>query len=79
MGNSTHYIHTKAGALLPAEAYAGSLSEDEIENAFRFPVDLAAIPSKAFDLLVRHGYEVADATLTTYLSKEFQTRHALPF
>jgi NTE family protein len=79
MGNSTEYIHTEAGKLLPTAEYSAYLTEADIEDAFRFPVDLDAIPEAAFDLLVRHGYEVADATLTSYLPDYFQKRQQFPF
>jgi hypothetical protein len=40
-------------------------------GAFQHPTDLNAIPEASFDHIARHGYELADATLTAYWPDEF--------
>jgi NTE family protein len=47
--------------------YDSFQSDEQAELALRHPTDLKA-PSKAqYDMLARHGFEIADATLTTYV------------
>lgn len=73
MGNSVREVHIRAHSLLsdPA-AYDAYLSDAEVLQALSFPSGLKAIPLIAFDLISRHGYELADVILTTHCSGEFR-------
>jgi NTE family protein len=73
MGNSVREVHVRARSLLgdPA-AYDAYLSDADVIQALSFPSGLKAIPPVTFDLISRHGYELADAILTTHCSGEFR-------
>jgi NTE family protein len=73
MGNSVREIHIKAGVGVGESAsYDGYLSDQDVKRAFSFPTGLKAVSPMMFDLIVRHGYELADAVLTTYSPATFQ-------
>ena len=73
MGNSVREVHMRAHSFPsnPAE-YDAYLSDAEVVEALSFPSGLKAIPLVTFDLISRHGYELADAILTTHCSGEFR-------
>jgi NTE family protein len=73
MGNSVREVHVKAGLGVGDRAsYDSYLSDQDVTSALAFPTGLKAVSSEIFDLIVRHGYELADAVLTTYSPNEFQ-------
>jgi NTE family protein len=75
MGNSVRDIDIKAGRRRASSDYDLFQTEQEVATASSVPTALSAISETVFDLLARHAYEVADATLTTYSPSEFsQTR-----
>jgi hypothetical protein len=41
-------------------------SDEQAATALQYPTDLKALSEKEFDALARHGFEVADITMTTY-------------
>lgn len=73
MGNSARNLDLKSGRATPLSEYDEVLSEDDVAAAAPRPTDLNALSPGAFDRIARHGYEVADRTLTTYSPKYFRT------
>jgi len=73
MGNSVREIHIKSGAGVGrAASYDAYLSDQDVSRALSFPTGLKAVSTEIFDLIVRHGYELADAVLTAYSPGDFQ-------
>jgi NTE family protein len=71
MGNSVRAVDVKSGMTRPATFYDGFQSDEQAELALRHPTDLKAPSEAQFDMLARHGFEIADATLTTYVPARF--------
>lgn len=71
MGNSVRAVDVKTGTTKPATYYDGFQSDEQAELALQHPTDLKAPSEARFDLLARHGFEIADATLTTYVPARF--------
>jgi NTE family protein len=71
MGNSVRDIDIKAGRTRPSADYDGFQVDQEVALAYRYPTDLKSMPETLFDSIARHGYELADATLTAYSPQEF--------
>jgi NTE family protein len=63
MGQSTRDIHIKGNVTTSTGSYDPYLRDAEVSEAFRYPVDLAALSEASFDLIARHGFEATDATL----------------
>ena len=76
MGNSTRALDLKSGRTAAAREYDGVLSEDDVAVAAAHPTDLGALSCDAFDRIARHGYEVAERTLTAYSPGHFNSRAA---
>ena len=71
MGNSVRAVDVKSGTARPAAFYDPFQSDEQAELALRHPTDLKAPSEAQFDMLARHGFEIADATLTTYVPARF--------
>jgi NTE family protein len=71
MGNSVRAVDVKSGTARPSPLYDAFQSDEQAEIALRHPTDLKAPTETQFDMLARHGFEIADATLTTYASARF--------
>lgn len=71
MGNSVRAVDVKSGTIRPASFYDGFQSDEQVQLALRHPTDLKAPSESQFDVLARHGFEIADATLTTYVPARF--------
>jgi NTE family protein len=71
MGNSVRAVDVKSGTSRPATFYDNFQSDEQAEMALRHPTDLKAPLEAQFDMLARHGFEIADATLTTYVPARF--------
>jgi NTE family protein len=71
MGNSVRSVDVKSGTARPVSYYDAFQSDEEAELALRHPTDLKAPSEAQFDMLARHGFEIADATLTTYVPTRF--------
>ena len=71
MGNSVRDIDIKAGRERHQQAYDLLQSDQEAAIALAHPTDLNALTEAVFDRIARHGYEIADATLTAYSPEEF--------
>jgi NTE family protein len=73
MGNSVREIHIKSGVGVGVPAsYDGFLSDQDVTRALSCPTGLKAVSPAMFDLIARHGYELADAVLTIHSPNDFQ-------
>jgi NTE family protein len=77
MGNSVRDIDMKAGFKRQSAAYDEFQSENEVALALAQPTDLKAVSHEVFDRIARHGFEIADATLTAYAQTDFS--NSLPW
>jgi len=75
MGNSVRDIDIKADRKREASEYDRFQTEQEVAEALALPTGLSAIPGNVFDCVARHGYELADATLTAYTPNEFKNSY----
>lgn len=50
-----------------------ALSSAQVKAALEFPTTLRRLKPEEFDLLLRHGHEVADATLTSWTAETFDS------
>src|SRR5262249_51783112 len=50
---------------------AAFLSEAVVSTVARYPTNATRMAPANFELLLRHGFETADATLTGYMPQEF--------
>lgn len=71
MGNSVRAVDVKNARARPIGFYDRFQTDEEATIALRHPTDLKALSASAFDGLARHGFEIADATFTTYRSTSF--------
>lgn len=71
MGNSVRAVDVKMGRSKPAGFYDAYQSDEQAATALQHPTDLKAVSGEQFDALARHGFEIADATLTTYVPAGF--------
>lgn len=75
MGNSVRAVDVKNGLGRPVGFYDRFQTDEQAAMALQYPTDLRALSAAGFDALARHGFEVADATLTTYAAPRFGTPH----
>ena len=67
IGNTGEYIFREAQKTgLKAEKKINCLSSDEANLAATMKTDIAKLDEQTFERLYRHGYEVADGTLSVY-------------
>lgn len=71
MGNSVRAVDVKNGLGRPVGFYDRFQTDEQAAMALQYPTDLRALSAAGFDALARHGFEVADATLTTYAAPRF--------
>lgn len=71
MGNSVRAVDVKNDRARPVGFYDRFQTDAEASTALKHPTDLKALSEAGFDALARHGFEVADVTLTTYVSAGF--------
>jgi len=71
IGNSTRGLDLKSGRTRSAPTYDDFSSEREVATAANHPTDLNALSCATFDRIARHGYEVADQTLSIYAPQQF--------
>lgn len=72
MGNSVRDIDIKAAFKRQSEAYDAFQTEGDVQRALSQPTDLKAVTHQVFDRIARHGFEIADATLTAYAPTDFK-------
>ncbi|MBS0546103.1 MAG: patatin-like phospholipase family protein [Proteobacteria bacterium] len=71
MGNSNRNLDLKAGRNASPSDYDAFSSEENVDSVANYPTDLNAVTTDAFDRISRHGYEVAERTLTNYHAAHF--------
>lgn len=71
IGNSVRDIDIMSGCVRDAAEYGRFQADAETALALRYPTDLKALSAEIFDRVATHGYEVADATLTTRAASRF--------
>jgi NTE family protein len=71
MGNSVRGVDVKSDRARPAGFYDAFQSDEQAAFASQYPTDLKALSGPEFDGLARHGFEVADITMTTYAPAGF--------
>jgi NTE family protein len=71
MGNSVRSVDIKSDRARPVGFYDEFQSDEQAVTALQHPTDLKALSETQFDALARHGFEVADVTLTTYTPAGF--------
>lgn len=72
MGNSVRELDVKAKRERPAAQYDHFLTDREAALTLNHPTNLVRVTEACFDRIARHGYEVADSTLTTYCASDFR-------
>lgn len=71
MGNSVRNVDVKSDQKRTPAFYDAFLTDEQAASALKYPTDLKAITVAHFDALARHGFEVADATMTTHVPAGF--------
>ena len=71
MGRSVDYIDRQAKRNRGSVGSNLFLTPSEVERAAKYPTNVSKIPAKDFKLLLRHGFESADATLTGHAPAVF--------
>jgi len=66
MGNSMRNLDIKTGTTRTPAQYDDFLSDAEVTQTASYPTDLNSLSPAAFDQIARHGYEIAENTLTAY-------------
>lgn len=75
MGNSVRAVDVKNDLMRPAGFYDCFQTDEQATMALQHPTDLMALSGSAFDTLARHGFEITNATLTTYVAADFPMSH----
>ena len=75
IGNTVDKVYKTVGRKVPAGV---KLGDDDVARAERFETTLRRLSGEEFDLLRRHGFEVANATLAARQEKLFSYRVAPP-
>ena len=74
-GNTAQRIFQEANQICMADHLArNSLGASDVREAAKIGTTLRKITSREFDLLIAHGYQVTDATLSAYCRNEFDAR-----
>ncbi len=76
MGNTVDKIFTAAGQKPPS---GRKLARSDVKQATQFETTLKRIGCEEFDMLLLHGFEVANATLATRQSTTFDYKDSLLF
>lgn len=66
IGNSVRDIDIKSGRERIESEYQQFQPDEAVSQAHRHPTNLSAISAESFDIIVRHGFECTNATLTAY-------------
>lgn len=72
MGNTVEYIFHKGTKIPPPGVLDHTLSQENVDKAAQFKTTLRRVKETEYDLLFRHGYEVANATLHVYMDLEYK-------
>jgi NTE family protein len=72
-GNTCRYVLAGAGRGEEADQLCkGTLSDEDANRAANMPTVIRKLKRKEFELLFRHGFEVADYTLYAYYADQFK-------
>ena len=71
LGNSVRDIDSRAKRKRAPANYDSFLRDEDVSAVARTETALTALAPDRFEAVARHGYEVADATLTAYWPQEF--------
>jgi len=71
LGNSVRDIDSRVKRKRAPANYDSFLRDEDVSAVARTETALTALPPDRFEAVARHGYEVADATLTAYWPQEF--------
>lgn len=74
MGSSMRELDYEFSIDRPAADYDRYLNEECVAAAYRHPTDLAALSFNAFQTIVRHGYETANAALHLYCGDKAENK-----
>lgn len=66
MGKSARTIFYQSETHVDEQELLNRLNENDTKKAWKTPTHLKALPMNQFDLISRHGFESADATLIAY-------------
>lgn len=75
MGNSVRAVDVKNDRTRPIGFYDRFQTDEQAATALQHPTDLRRLSEPGFEALARHGFEIADATLTTYVAAGFPTSY----
>ena len=71
IGRSVKYILKKAKVHIDPQIIKNSLSDSEVRKASQYPTDLKKISPGDFNLILRHGYETANAVLHGFMDRPY--------
>lgn len=74
LGNNIEYIDTMSGKVARERDYKLCISKQETLYLASYPTHIRKLTREDFTLLLRHGYEVAGATLSGYMPTRFRDR-----
>lgn len=78
LGNSVRDIDLRVKRKRPPANYDSFLRDEDVSAVARTETALTALAPDRFEAVARHGYEVADATLTAYWPREFPVSSLWP-
>ena len=78
LGNSVRDIDSRAKRKRAPANYDAFLRDEDVSAVARTETALTALTPGRFEAVARHGYEVADATLTAYWPEEFPISSVWP-
>ena len=71
MGNSVRSVDVKSDRTRPVGFYDAFQTDEQAAMALQYPTDLKALSDAQFAALARHGFEVADVTMTIHAPAGF--------
>lgn len=71
MGNSVRAVDAKNGVTRPTDFYDNLQTDEQAAVALNHPTDLKTLSESQFDNISRHGFELANSTLMTYVPDRF--------
>ena len=78
LGHSVRDIDSRVKRKRAPANYDAFLRDEDVSAVARIETALTALTPGRFEAVARHGYEVADATLTAYWPEEFPVSSAWP-
>ena len=72
IGNTVGYIFKKAGLQADDSHVPGSMHASDVKDVAEFPTTLRKVSDDEFNSIMRHGYEVCNATFHGYLDGDYK-------